>query len=97
MTGPGSHWPRPATRGDGPLALAVAGRSSQERRTEPPDGDLPLDVRQRLHSQVPFGLPVIAIVPVMIAVVLATTLAPAASEPRGCPDAAKHAVGDLAG
>jgi len=45
--------------------------------TEPPDGDLPLDVRQRLHSQVPFTLPVIAIVPVVIAVVLATTLAPA--------------------
>jgi len=51
----------------------VAERSSRERRTEPPDGDLPFDVRQRLHSQVPFGLPVIAIVPV----VLATTLAPA--------------------
>ena len=55
----------------------MAERSSQERRTEPPDGDLPFDVRQRLHSQVPFGLPVIAIVPVVIAVVLATTLAPA--------------------
>jgi hypothetical protein len=55
----------------------VAVVSWQERRTEPPDGDLPLEVRQRLHSQVPFALPVIAIVPVVIAVVLATTLAPA--------------------
>ena len=45
--------------------------------TEPPDGDLPLAVRQRLHSQALFALPVIAIVPVVIAVVLATTLAPA--------------------
>jgi hypothetical protein len=55
----------------------VAELNSQERRTEPPDGDLPLAVRQRLHHQVPFALPVIAIVPVVIAVVLATTLAPA--------------------
>jgi hypothetical protein len=55
----------------------VAELNSQERRTEPPDGDLPLAVRQRLHRQVPFALPVIAIVPVVIAVVLATTLAPA--------------------
>jgi hypothetical protein len=54
----------------------VAELSSQES-IEPPDGDLPLAVRQRLHSQVPFALPVIAIVPVVIAVVLATTLAPA--------------------
>jgi len=45
--------------------------------TAPPDGDLPLAVRQRLHGQVPFALPVIAIVPVVIAVVLAATLAPA--------------------
>jgi hypothetical protein len=51
----------------------VAELNSQERRTEPPDGYLPLAVRQRLHRQVPFALPVIAIVPV----VLATTLAPA--------------------
>ena len=55
----------------------MAELSSQERRTEPPDGDPPADVRQRLHRQVPFALPVIAIVPVVIAVVLATTLAPA--------------------
>jgi hypothetical protein len=74
----------------------VAELSSQERRTEAPDGDLPRAVRQRLHRQVPFALPVIAIVPVVIAMVLATTLAPAAP-PRGCPDAAKHPVGDLAG
>jgi hypothetical protein len=40
----------------------VAELSSRERRTEPPDGDLPLAVRQRLHGQVPFTLPVIAIV-----------------------------------
>jgi hypothetical protein len=49
--------------------------SSQESPA-PPDGDLPLDVRQRLHSRIPFALPVIALVPVAIAVVLATTLAP---------------------
>ena len=55
----------------------MAELSSQGRRTEPPDGDLPLAVRQRLQRQVPFALPVIAIVPVVIAVVLATTLAPA--------------------
>jgi hypothetical protein len=55
----------------------VAELNSQERRTEPLDGGLLLDVRQRLHSQVPFALPVIAIVPVVIAVVLATTLVPA--------------------
>jgi hypothetical protein len=55
----------------------VAELSSQERRTEAPDGDLPRAVRQRLHRQVPFALPVIAIVPVVIAMVLATTLAPA--------------------
>jgi hypothetical protein len=54
----------------------VAELSSQGRRTQPPDGDLPLAVRQRLHRQVPFALPVIAIVPVVIAVALATTLAP---------------------
>jgi hypothetical protein len=54
----------------------VAELSSQGRRTEPPDGDLPLAVRQQLHRQVPFALPVIALVPVGIAV-LATTLAPA--------------------
>jgi hypothetical protein len=50
--------------------------SSQGSSTAPPDGDLPLDVRQRLHSRVPFALPVIALVPVAIAVVLAITLAP---------------------
>jgi hypothetical protein len=50
--------------------------SSQESSTAPPDGDLPLDVRRRLHSRVPFALPVIALVPVAIAGVLATTLAP---------------------
>lgn|GEM_PF-3946806 len=55
----------------------MAELSSQGCRTEPPDGDLPLAVRQRLHRQVPFALPVIALVPVGIAVVLATTLAPA--------------------
>ena len=55
----------------------MAELSSQGRRTEPPDGDLPLAVRQRLHRQVPYALPVIALVPVGIAVVLATTLAPA--------------------
>ncbi len=55
----------------------MAELSSQEIPTGPPDGDLPLDARQRLHSQVPFALPVIAIVPVVIAVVQATTLAPA--------------------
>jgi hypothetical protein len=49
--------------------------SSQESSTQP-DGDLPLDVRQRLHSRMPFALPVIALVPVAIAGVLATTLAP---------------------
>jgi hypothetical protein len=55
----------------------VAEPSSQERRTEAPDGDLPLAVRQRLYRQVPLALPVVVIVPVVIAVVLATTLAPA--------------------
>jgi hypothetical protein len=44
--------------------------------TGPPDGDLPLAVRQRLHRRARFALPVIAIVPVVLAVVLATTLAP---------------------
>jgi hypothetical protein len=33
----------------------------------------------------------------MIAAVLATTLVLSALEPRGCPDAAKDLVGDLAG
>jgi hypothetical protein len=42
-----------------------------------PDGDLPLDARQRLHRRALFALPVIAVVPVVIAVVLAGTLAPA--------------------
>jgi hypothetical protein len=59
----------------------MAELSSQERCTEPPDGDLPLAVRQRLHRQVPLALPVIAIVPVVLAVVLATTLAPARAGP----------------
>jgi hypothetical protein len=45
--------------------------------TEPPDGDLPLAVRQRLHRRALFALPVTAIVPVVIAVLLAGTLAPA--------------------
>jgi hypothetical protein len=57
--------------------VAAAELGSHEGRTEPPDRDLPLEVRQRLHRRVPFALPVIAIVPVVIAVVLATTLAPA--------------------
>jgi hypothetical protein len=64
--------------------------SSQESPA-PPDGDLPLDVRQRLHSRVPFALPVIAFVPVAIAVVLATTLAPVRADA-----AALGAVGWLA-
>jgi hypothetical protein len=55
----------------------VAERNAQERGAELPDGDLPLAVRRRLHRQVPFALPVIAIVPVLIALVLASTLAPA--------------------
>jgi hypothetical protein len=54
----------------------MAEPTSRESRTGPPDGDLPLDVRQRLHDRVPFALPVIAMVPVVIGVVLATTLAP---------------------
>jgi hypothetical protein len=57
--------------------VAVAELNSHQSPTEPPDGDLPLAVRQRLHRQVPFALPIIAIVPVVIALVLATTLAPA--------------------
>ncbi len=56
--------------------VAMAELSSEEGGTGPPDGDLPLDVRQRLHDQMPFALPVIAIVPVVIAVILASTLAP---------------------
>ena len=75
----------------------MAERSSQRRRTEPPDGDLPLAVRQRLHRQVPFALPVIAIVPVVIAVVLVTTLALPAPGPRGCPTLRSTPSGDLAG
>ena len=75
----------------------MAELSSQGRRTEPPDGDLPLAVRQRLHRQVPFALPVIALVPVGIAVVLATTLAPSRAGAARMSDAAKHPVGDLAG
>ena len=71
----------------------MAERSSRERRTEPPDGDLPFDVRQRLHSQVPFGLPVIAIVPV----VLATTLAPARVGAARMSGRCEAPSGDLAG
>ena len=55
----------------------MAEPNSQERPTEPPDGDLPLAVRQRLHGQLPFTLPAVAIVPVMLALVLASTLVPA--------------------
>ncbi len=54
----------------------MAQLTSQDSATAAPDGDLPLDVRQRLHRQIPLALPVIAIVPLMIAVLLATTLAP---------------------
>jgi hypothetical protein len=57
----------------------MAELTSRDSPTEPPDGDLPLEVRQWLHDRVPFALPVIAIVPVVIAVLLAATLAPASA------------------
>ncbi len=42
-----------------------------------PDGDLPWEVRQHLYRQVPFAIPAIAVIPVAVGLLLATTLAPA--------------------
>jgi len=44
--------------------------------TQPPNGDLPLEVRQRMYSQVLLGVPAVAVVPVAIALILAATLTP---------------------
>jgi hypothetical protein len=41
------------------------------------DGDLPLELRERLYRQVPLAIPVIAVVPVVLGVILAATLGPA--------------------
>jgi len=41
-----------------------------------PDGDLPLEVRQRLHRQIPVAVPAIAVVPVLLGLLLAATLTP---------------------
>jgi hypothetical protein len=42
-----------------------------------PDGDLPLEIRQRMYRQVPFAIPAIAAVPVVLGLLLASTLTPA--------------------
>jgi hypothetical protein len=40
------------------------------------DGDLPLELRQRMYRQVPFAVPAIAVVPVLLGLLLAATLTP---------------------
>lgn len=40
------------------------------------DGDLPLELRQRIHRQVPVAVPAIAAVPVLLGLLLAATLTP---------------------
>ena len=40
------------------------------------DGDLPFEMRQRLYRQIPVAVPAIAVVPVLLGLLLATTLTP---------------------
>jgi hypothetical protein len=46
-----------------------------------PGEDLPLELRERLYRQIPFAIPGIAAVPVVLGIILATTLAPGRAGP----------------
>jgi hypothetical protein len=78
-TGPGGVVPDGAgTAGASPGAGGTA-------RTPPggdgADGDLSLELRERLYRQVPFAIPAIAVVPVVLGFVLAAALTPGRAGP----------------
>ena len=55
---------------------AGAGQDGAEPGGAAPGEDLPLELRERLYRQIPFAIPGIAVVPVVLGIILATTLAP---------------------
>jgi hypothetical protein len=75
--GPGGAEPGgPGPGGTGPDAGDATGTEAAG-----PDGDLPLELRERLYRQIPFAIPGIAVVPVVLGIILATTLAPGRAGP----------------
>jgi hypothetical protein len=72
-----------AAAGSGPAGSGPAGSGSagSVAAGDGTDGDLPLELRERMYRQVPFAIPAIAAVPVVLGFVLAATLAPGRAGP----------------